>query len=189
MIIKCPECQTMYQLAEEKITALQVKVKCKKCLTVFEIRQPSPKSIPLPQTQQEEEEAQDYHRTLVAFVPPAEQSDQHSTEIELSVAQKALRIPPNWKLSLEIQEGMASLNTFEIKKPRILIGRSRADLILNDPEVSRRHCALEVYEDTIILRDLGSTNGTFLNERRIRTEKLKNNDRIQVGNTFLTFHI
>lgn len=189
MIIKCPDCQTMYQLAEEKITAPEVKVKCKKCQNIFQIQKPSPKSIPLPKEKQQEEESQDYGRTLVAFLPPAEQSYQHSTEINLSIAQKTLQIPRAWKLSLEIQEGMAPPKTFEIQKPRILIGRSHADLILNDPEVSRRHCALEVYEDTIILRDLGSTNGTFLNDHRIKIEKLKNNDRIQVGNTFLIFHV
>lgn len=189
MIVKCPECQTMYQLADEKITAPQVKVKCKKCQTIFEIRKPSPKSIPLPKAKPEdEEEDQDYQATLHAFVPPVEQSDEHSTEIKLSIGQKKLRIPSNKKFSLEIQEGMALAKNFEIKKPSLVIGRSGADLILGDPEVSRRHCVLEIYEDTIILRDLDSTNGTFLNELRIKTEKLKHDDRIQAGNTFLIFH-
>lgn len=190
MIVKCPECQTMYRLEDEKITAPQIKVKCKKCRTVFEIRKPSPKSIPIPKAKQkEEEEPDDYQATLAAFVPPSEQSDEKCTEIKLSIAQKSLRIPAGWKLSLEIQEGAAPPKPFEIKKPRLVIGRKGTDLALNDPEVSRRHCTIEVYEDTIILRDLGSTNGTFLNELRIKTEKLKNNDKIQVGNTFLIFHV
>src|ERR1041384_653213 len=68
-----------------------------------------------------------------------------------------------------------------------LIGRSRdAHLYLPDDRYfSRNHCLLEINPPRSFLRDLNSTNGTFLNGRRVPQEYLNHGDRIHCGETTL----
>jgi len=72
-----------------------------------------------------------------------------------------------------------------------LIGRSPdAHLCLpNDRYFSRNHCLLEMNPPHSHLRDLDSTNGTFLNGQRVKDAFLKNGDRIQCGETILTVEV
>jgi hypothetical protein len=73
-----------------------------------------------------------------------------------------------------------------------ILGRDDiADIILDDPGISRRHSELRVTTDgprfVTTIRDLGSTNGTFVNGERITSEHLEDGDRITVGRTSITF--
>jgi eukaryotic-like serine/threonine-protein kinase len=72
-----------------------------------------------------------------------------------------------------------------------LIGRSPdAHLCLpNDRYFSRNHCLLEMNPPHSYLRDLASTNGTFLNGHRVQDAFLKNGDRIQCGETILLVEV
>ena len=72
-----------------------------------------------------------------------------------------------------------------------LIGRNPdAHLCLpNDRYFSRNHCLLEMNPPHSYLRDLGSTNGTFLNGHRVQDAFLKNGDRIQCGETILMVEV
>ena len=72
-----------------------------------------------------------------------------------------------------------------------LIGRSPdAHLCLpNDRYFSRNHCLLEMNPPHSYLRDLDSTNGTFLNGYRVKDAFLKNGDRIQCGETILIVEV
>jgi pSer/pThr/pTyr-binding forkhead associated (FHA) protein len=68
-----------------------------------------------------------------------------------------------------------------------MIGRSEdAQFCLpHDRFFSRHHCILEIAPPQCFLRDLGSTNGTFVNGIRVETAHLKHGDRIQGGETVL----
>jgi hypothetical protein len=73
-----------------------------------------------------------------------------------------------------------------------ILGRDdSADIILDDPGISRRHSELRVTTDgphfVCTARDLGSTNGTFVNGERITSTHLEDGDRITVGRTSITF--
>src|SRR6267142_2875646 len=72
-----------------------------------------------------------------------------------------------------------------------LIGRTKdAHLCLPDDRFfSRHHCLLEINPPRSFLRDLGSTNGTFVNGERVREASLKNGDRIQGGETVLLVEV
>jgi len=85
------------------------------------------------------------------------------------------------------------LRTIDAGKPektfRLLPGSIRtvgratgADFIVDAPLVSRVHCRLTVAPDgTLEVRDLESTNGTFVNGKRIERARLKSGDRVGVG--------
>ncbi len=73
-----------------------------------------------------------------------------------------------------------------------ILGRDdSADIILDDPGISRRHSEIRVTTDgphfVTSVRDLGSTNGTFVNGERITSTHLEDGDRITVGRTSITF--
>jgi len=62
-----------------------------------------------------------------------------------------------------------------------------SDLVLTDPTVSRRHAEVEERSDGYVLRDHGSTNGTFLDGVRVREAYLAPGSVIRLGNTEMTF--
>jgi pSer/pThr/pTyr-binding forkhead associated (FHA) protein len=62
------------------------------------------------------------------------------------------------------------------------IGRSAgAEFVLDAPLVSRLHCQLSATADGLQVKDLDSTNGTFVNGKRIKTAALNAGDRLKVG--------
>jgi EmrB/QacA subfamily drug resistance transporter len=64
------------------------------------------------------------------------------------------------------------------------IGREQADIILNDPQISRRHALLRPVDGTCEIADLGSFNGTFVNDERIeKPRRLDDGDVVKVGKT------
>jgi hypothetical protein len=70
---------------------------------------------------------------------------------------------------------------------KITLGRERADINFFDKRMSRRHCTLEVHEGSDCVVDLGSTNGTWVNNQRIKEADLQPGDLVRVGFTELEF--
>jgi eukaryotic-like serine/threonine-protein kinase len=72
-----------------------------------------------------------------------------------------------------------------------LIGRSESAhfCLPNDKYFSRNHCLLEIAPPQIFLRDLGTTNGTFVNGIRTESSYLKNGDKIQGGETVINVEV
>lgn len=73
-----------------------------------------------------------------------------------------------------------------------VLGRDdSADIILDDPGISRRHSEIRVTTDgphvVANIRDLGSTNGTFVNSERVTSQRLSDGDRITVGRTSVVY--
>jgi FHA domain-containing protein len=73
----------------------------------------------------------------------------------------------------------------------VTLGRSRqCDVVLNDPNVSREHAEIRPRGGSWVLTDLGSTNGSSLNGRRIdRSEVVKAGDEIELGQSVITFEL
>lgn len=68
----------------------------------------------------------------------------------------------------------------------VVIGRRDADLVLEDPEVSRRHAVLRRSGESAVIEDLDSTNGTFVKGERIRSPiTVGPGDQVRVGRTTL----
>jgi len=78
--------------------------------------------------------------------------------------------------------------TFRIQPGTVkTVGRARrADFIVDAALVSRVHCRLEANGEKLEVIDLSSTNGTFVNDRRITRSSLAGGDRLRVGRVELT---
>jgi two-component system, cell cycle response regulator len=90
---------------------------------------------------------------------------------------------------LIVLAGSAMGEMFKISRKQTIIGRGQtAHIRMMDEGVSREHCEISVEGDTMILHDLGSTNGTFCRGARIDRHTLEDGDKILVGsNTVLKF--
>jgi pSer/pThr/pTyr-binding forkhead associated (FHA) protein len=67
------------------------------------------------------------------------------------------------------------------------LGRApRADFVLEAALVSRLHCRLTATDNTIDVVDLDSTNGTYINDQRVRSGTLATGDRLKVGRIEMT---
>ncbi len=101
-----------------------------------------------------------------------------------------LRLPPGLKAVVEVVTGQDAGKVFRLTRGNVAIGRKLGEVPLTDIEVSRRHSAIEVFgREMIFLRDLGSTNGTYHNGRRIEVSRLAHGDTIGIGQTVLKLQI
>jgi pSer/pThr/pTyr-binding forkhead associated (FHA) protein len=68
----------------------------------------------------------------------------------------------------------------------IVIGRSSdLDMVLVEDMVSRKHAKISTVSDQLVIQDLGSTNGTFVNGEKIKKARLKEGDRVLIGTSIL----
>jgi Inner membrane component of T3SS, cytoplasmic domain len=99
------------------------------------------------------------------------------------------QLPADQTVALAVIEGPARGQVFRLTKPRIILGRSGADIVLYDPEVSRKHCMIEVRGSTATLVDLGTTNGTFVAGKNIKISQLEHMSKFRIGATTLVFTV
>jgi pSer/pThr/pTyr-binding forkhead associated (FHA) protein len=85
--------------------------------------------------------------------------------------------------------GLKAGTTYELQTPVTLLGRGTdCDLRVVDGGVSRHHAELRVEENQVVLVDLGSTNGTFVNGQPVRRVALTDGTSVTLGRTTLVFH-
>lgn len=89
------------------------------------------------------------------------------------------------RVSLDIA-GRDGGRVVDVLTPATIGRRSDSDVIIDDPDVSRRHARLEAENGVVFIGDLSSSNGTFLNGERVRQSiEVRTGDRIDVGTTRL----
>jgi len=90
--------------------------------------------------------------------------------------------------SLLMAAGTAEETSYPLSKQTTVVGRGEnADLRLADPGASRRHAEIRRAEAWVTIRDLGSTNGTLVNGKRIEEADLDDGDEVTIGETTFTF--
>lgn len=100
-----------------------------------------------------------------------------------------LQLPAGQTVALAVVSGPSRGQVFRLSKPKVVVGRSGADIVLYDPEVSRKHCAIEVHGSAATLIDLGTTNGTFVDGKSIRRSPLEHLSKFRLGATTLVFTV
>ncbi len=185
LIIECPSCHSKYQYDEERFERKpSKKIKCARCKSVFDIFNPAfapkePQAVPVGD------------RTFTTrqdsgAVKAAPDTTEQSPIPERGADQAALQLPAGKRLSLAILDGPDAGSVFRIDKPRVTIGRSSADLTLNDSEASRQHAVVEIRDLVYTVNDLGSTNGTLMGGEKIEgAAELTDKSEFQVGATTL----
>ena len=82
-----------------------------------------------------------------------------------------------------------TLREIDVDRPRLLVGRSdHNDLCINSRYVSRHHALFFKRGSATVLMDLNSTNGTYVNSRRVHNHVLSHDDVISIGNHGIKFH-
>ena len=92
-----------------------------------------------------------------------------------------LRLPAGKRVSLYVASGPEKGKTHVCERPLVAIGRRNVDFALEDPQVSQSHCVVEIMGERIVLRDLGSTNGTYVNGRPVREAALEHMSEFRIG--------
>ena len=88
------------------------------------------------------------------------------------------------KACLIVMRGREAGRMYELKPGVTYLGRSdEVDVPVDDSAASRRHATIHSSPIGYVLTDLQSTNGTFVNGKRVASQVLKDGDRVQVGTT------
>ncbi|MGA0874847.1 MAG: FHA domain-containing protein [Ilumatobacteraceae bacterium] len=83
---------------------------------------------------------------------------------------------------LVVRSGDLTGSRFTLSKDVTQIGRHQdSDILLDDITVSRRHAEVVKTSKSLLIRDLGSLNGTYVNQSRVGEFVLKHGDELQVG--------
>jgi predicted Zn finger-like uncharacterized protein len=204
MIIVCPSCQARYKFDEGRLgDKPKVKTRCTKCGGTIEIENPllgamtlppgnmsptgppPPPPPPAPPPQVPPSSTLETQQSLEAKAAAAASTEGetggHTITGKDLHKMGLLELPKDKRFSLAVIQGAATGQIFQIGKTRSVIGRSGADINIDDPEASRQHAALEIIGETAILRDLGSTNGTFIDLDRIEQHVLGNQQEFRIG--------
>jgi ribosomal protein S27AE len=166
----CIHCGQQH-LLNDSVLAKHAKVqfRCTKCgkTTIVEVRKRVDETV------------------VISPMPSFARADASTARLKIPPVDETLQLPEDVLVVLTVTEGPGKGHTLTLNKPRLVIGRKGADLALNDPEVSRHHCMLEVRDRMMNLKDLDSTNGTFFENERVRAAVLRDGAKFRVGSTTL----
>lgn len=193
MIVTCPACGTSYRYDESRFGETQTKrLKCARCGQVFEVRK-GESAPPAGETQQVSSHLNATH-TRGKAAPGQKPREETTREIDLhklvppgeADLPQLAPLPKDRRYSLAVILGADAGKVFRLTSPRTVLGRGAdCDVQLTDSEVSRRHAMLEIRGDEITVKDLGSTNGTFVEGVRVQEAKLASQQEFSLGTTTL----
>lgn len=152
MIVVCPSCSARFQYADERFQGARSKrFQCPKCAAVFTVQNPAvsqapptPRDIETPEPKPTETTSRKLRDAMLASAGVGEAA-----------------MPPGIRYSLAFLTGPQASTVRSLGSAVTVIGREEGDVIINDPETSRKHARIEIHADgTVWLTDLGSTNGT-----------------------------
>jgi pSer/pThr/pTyr-binding forkhead associated (FHA) protein len=106
----------------------------------------------------------------------------------LKLSQPAKKIPEQFQASVVIIKGYAQGMEYLVEKEYTVIGRDKtADIALKDPLISRQHAVIIYHDRNYSIKDMESTNGTYMSGARIQEADLHHGDKFRIGDTTLQF--
>jgi hypothetical protein len=111
-------------------------------------------------------------------------------EVEPSFVEGDEELAPlvSGQATLTLLEGGRPSRTYSLAKPLVTLGRlPESDVVVTDPGASRQHARISNANGAFVVTDLGSTNGTLVNDHEVREHELADGDRITIGETVLEF--
>jgi hypothetical protein len=170
MQASCIHCGTQHVLKDVDISAHpKVQFNCSKCgkATVVEMkRRPDQTAVITP-------------------LPSFARASATSSNLHLPPEDDGLKLPAMKNVVLTVVSGPVKGAVHKLGRARVVLGREGADIPLNDREISRHHCLLEVRETYANLKDLDSTNGTFFDGERVRAAMLQNGAEFRIGESLI----
>jgi FHA domain len=156
----CPHCGHVQTLSEDSFRGREtMQTACASCGKAFQVYNPGLGSL-----------RADTTRHAV-----------QSITSEVTDDGRTLHLPAGKTISIKVLQGEDKGTVYPVLRPRVTLGRSNSDIIVNDPLSSRIHCALEFADDTVLLRDLGSTNGTLVDSHPIHLAEIADGSTFQIG--------
>jgi hypothetical protein len=110
-------------------------------------------------------------------------------EVQASFVEGEAELPggPTATLAMLGRDGQTR-QTFALDRPEVSLGRlADNDVVIEDPGASRQHARIHRTDDGFAIADLGSTNGTLVNDEPVHERSLRDGDRITIGETVLEF--
>ncbi len=101
---------------------------------------------------------------------------------------KVHKIPDDLVVLLRVLEGAEAGKGYQIHETPVTIGRDKICAIsVKDSRMSRQHGAILYFAPDFFIKDLASSNGTLLDGKPVKQAKLKNGDKIKMGQTVFEF--
>jgi|HubBroStandDraft_3_1064219.scaffolds.fasta_scaffold561542_1 hypothetical protein len=163
MLIECPDCHALCVLDANALgSAKRIEGRCEDC---------------------------DSHLVVELTVRTLAQNQALAEPTQPLKRQTEVALPAGQLVALAVTSGPMLGHVFRLTKPKVIVGRAEADVQLDDPEVSRRHCVVEVRGIAATLTDLETTNGTAVDGQRIQSAELRHLSEFQLGSTTLMFTV
>ena len=90
--------------------------------------------------------------------------------------------------SVKLVFGGQEIGVYKLDKPAMVVGRDeRCDIPIDNLGVSRNHCQFIRRGDGFLLQDMNSSNGTYVNGKRVSEQALTNNDQVLIGKYSMIF--
>ena len=166
----CIHCGQQHLLNDDAVAKhLKVSFKCTKCglTTIVEVKRTVDQTV------------------VISPMPSFARAEASTQRLRLLPVDDGLRLPDGLDVVLNVESGPQATRSFTLIQPRTVIGRKGADIPLEDPEISRHHCVIEVRERNVNLKDLDSTNGTFFEGERARAVLLKDGAVFRIGSSVI----
>lgn len=196
MIIECTTCGAKYKYDEGKLAGAESKkLKCPKCKGIIEVVNQNVRAA----AALRDPDSGKWEQTFTAMsspMPQAAPAESSTDPADTAVTGESpktsklrkemldgLKLPETRKLSIAVISGNNAGEIYQISKPRMVIGRGEADILIQDLEASRTHAEIDVIGDRVVLHDLNSTNGTFVDEQKITSVTLENHSEFRIGST------
>jgi hypothetical protein len=179
MRVRCLHCAAQVELDDRRVKGRKMaQIRCWMCAqtSVVDLVPPDLKSSTI---------------ATDALTPQDRPSAATRLEQSASATVATLDLPSGKSIAISVVAGPSQGLERGLTMPLVTIGRLRggADFELDDQMISRLHCAVEVKNDAVYLRDLRSTNGTYVADKRVLATRIDDATEFRIGTSTLRVSI